>query len=95
MAFRKLNIKFSFLNDHIEERFLSLFSDHSFNQLIDKSLSVTECTTILEWVSLLLNTSLWRAQLEWPQEVVSLLEVWANSDDFVDEIFNRDDAVFT
>lgn len=34
-------------------------------------------------------------QLEWPQEVVNLLEVRTNSVDFVDQVFNRQDTVLT
>jgi hypothetical protein len=35
----------------------------------------------------------WVAELEWPQEVGSLLEVGANSEDLVDQILNADNAI--
>lgn len=37
----------------------------------------------------------WIRQLEWPQEVVDLLEVWSNGEDFVDDIFNADDTILS
>jgi hypothetical protein len=46
-------------------------------------------------VPLLLQATKWCLQFEWPEEVVGLLEVWANSHDLVDKIFNADDVVLT
>ena len=34
-------------------------------------------------------------QLEWPEEVGSLLEVWASGDDLVNEILNTEDIVLS
>ena len=45
-------------------------------------------------MSLCCETSSWTSKLEWPQEVVCLLEVWSNCVDLVDEIVNRFDADF-
>lgn len=45
-----------------------------------------------ERVSLLLIPSEWRAELDWPQEVVGNLEVWSASDDLVDEVLNAVDS---
>ena len=45
-------------------------------------------------MSLLLPAVLWGVQLEWPKEVVSLLEGWSNSPDLVDEVLNAVDALF-
>jgi hypothetical protein len=39
------------------------------------------------------ETSGWVAELEWPQEVGSLLEVGPNSEDLVDQILNADNAI--
>jgi len=39
------------------------------------------------------ETTSWVAKLEWPQEVGSLLEVGANSEDLVDQILHADNAV--
>ena len=44
-------------------------------------------------MSLLLPAVLWGVQLEWPQEVVGLLEGWSNSPDLVDEVLNAVDAL--
>jgi len=37
----------------------------------------------------------WVGQLEWPQEVGSLLEVWSSGEDLVDQILDGDDSVFS
>ncbi len=34
-----------------------------------------------------------RVQLEVPQEVVGLLEVWPHSEDFVDQVLHADDVI--
>ena len=39
------------------------------------------------------ETSSWGSQLEWPQEVVGLLEVWTNSPDLVDQVLNANNSV--
>ena len=44
-------------------------------------------------VPLLLEPTEGRLQLEWPEEVVGLLEVWANRHDLVDKVLNADDIV--
>ena len=41
------------------------------------------------------ETTSWVGQLEWPQEVVGLLEVWTNSVDLVDQVLDRQDVVLT
>ena len=46
-------------------------------------------------MSLLLPAELWCVQLEWPEEVVSLLEGWSNSPDLVDEVLNAVDTLLT
>ena len=46
-------------------------------------------------MSLLLPSVFWGVHLEWPEEVVSLLEGWSNSPDLVDEILNAVDALFS
>ena len=46
-------------------------------------------------MSLLLPAELWGVQLEWPKEVVSLLEGWSNSPDLVDKVLNAVDTLFT
>ena len=40
-------------------------------------------------------TTRWVRQLEWPQEVVGLLEVWTNGDQLVDQVVNGHDTELT
>lgn len=70
---------------------------HSLDELVDVLLSVTSGTTLDKVLELSLNTpaTRWVRQLEWTQEVVSLLEVWSNGVDFVNQVLNGDDTVFT
>ena len=35
------------------------------------------------------------AQLEWPQKVTSLLEIWPHSNNLMDQVLHTDDAKFT
>ena len=44
-------------------------------------------------MSLDLESTKWRRELEWPEEVVGLLELWSASDDLVNEILNAVDTV--
>jgi hypothetical protein len=41
------------------------------------------------------ETAGWVAELEWPQEVGSLLEVGANGEDLVDQVLHADNAVLS
>ena len=66
---------------------------HPFDELIDVVLTVTSVTTLHIVVPLLLQASQRGLQLEWPQEVVCLLEMWANSHDLMNKILNADDVV--
>ena len=64
------------------------------DQSVDLVLTVTEVTTKnvvveLSWA----ETTSWVAELEWPEEVGSLLEVGADGEDLVDQIFHTDDTV--
>ena len=43
-------------------------------------------------VGLLSPSPSWVVQLEGPQEVGSILEVWSNSENLVDQILNTDDS---
>lgn len=67
------------------------------DESVDELLSVTSRTTLDEVLELSWNTptTRWVGQLEWPQEVVSLLEVWTNGVDLVDQILNGDDTELT
>ena len=66
---------------------------HPSNELVDVVLTVTSVTTLNIVVPLLLQATEWCLQLEWPEEVVRLLEMWANRQDLVNKILNADDVV--
>lgn len=68
---------------------------HSSDQGIDLVLSVSEISTLDEMTELagLESTSIWVGELEWPQEVGGLLEVWSDGEDLVDQILHTDDTV--
>ena len=70
---------------------------HSLNQLVDELLTVTEGTTLDEVLELSWDTptTRWVRQLEWPQEVVGLLEVWTNGNQLVDQVVNGHDTELT
>lgn len=65
--------------------------------MVDVFFSVTSRTTLDEVLELSSDTpaTAWVRQLEWPQEVTSLLEVWTNSVDFVNQVLDRLDTVLT
>jgi len=57
--------------------------------------SVTQVTAfdeVLKFTST--ESTSWIRKLEWPKEIVDLLEVWSNGKDFMDNIFNADDTIF-
>lgn len=70
---------------------------HGLDQLVDELFTVTESTTLDKVLELSWNTptTRWVRQLEWPQEVVSLLEVWTDGDDFVDQVIDGQDTELT
>ena len=70
-------------------------SVHALNDLVDQFFTVAPDATVVEWVSLLLPSVSWSVELDWPEEVVSLLEGWSNSPDLVDEVLNAVDTLFT
>ena len=68
-------------------------SDHAGDELVDLFLTVAPCTSLVVGMSLLFKALEWGGQFEWPEEVVSLLEMRANSPDLVDKILNTGNAV--
>lgn len=70
---------------------------HGLDQLVDEFFTVTERTTLDEVLELSWDTptTRWVRQLEWPQEVVSLLEVRTDSNDFVNQVIDGQDTVLT
>lgn len=57
--------------------------------------TVTPCTSLVVRVSLLFEALEWGGQFEWPEEVVGLLEVRANSPNLVDQILDTGNTVST
>lgn len=67
---------------------------HLADESVDLVLTVTKVTTLNEVAELAsAETTGWVGELEWPEEVGGLLEVWSDSEDLVDEILHADDAV--
>jgi len=65
---------------------------HLSDEIVDLVFSVTEVTTFNEVVGDTSVTSSWAGEFESPEEVVGSLEVWSNSENFVDQIFGGLDA---
>merc|ERR1719457_236135 len=68
------------------------YSIHLSDHLVDKILSVTVITTLNEVIRFDSHTTSWTTQLEGPQEVGSLLEVFSYGENLVDQILNADDS---
>ena len=66
---------------------------HFANKLIDLVFAVSMVTSLNKVRGHLTETTLWRTELERPQEVAGLLEMLTNTVDLVDKIFNTDDAI--
>jgi len=67
---------------------------HLLDQFVDQVFSVAQVTALDEVLELpLVEAARWAVELEGPQEVRSLLEVGADSEDLVDEILHTDHAV--
>ena len=82
------------------DQYTTISSEQHLVHLLDKSidvlLSVTKITTLNEMKELsLVESTIWIAQLEWPQEVACLLEVWSNSVDLMNQIFHTNDTEFS
>lgn len=70
------------------------YSNHVLNEVVNELFSVSVGTeTLGEGVSLLLESTVWGVELEWPEEVVGFLEFWSNSDDLVNKILNTVNTV--
>ena len=63
-------------------------SVHAIDDLVDQFFTVAPDASVAEWMSLLLPAVKRRVELEWPEEVVCLLECWSDSPNLVDKIFN-------
>jgi len=64
------------------------------DKLVDFVLSVASISAFLVVNALFDVTSTRRVEFEWPQELVDVLEVLADGENFMDEILNADDSVF-
>lgn len=71
------------------------FSKHSIDELIDLDFSVSPDTTVVVRMSLGSKTLFGRVKFEWPEEVVSLLEVGSEGDNLVDKVLNADESVLS
>merc|ERR1712132_1186 len=67
--------------------------EHLLDEGVNLVLAVTRLATLAEALALLGLTTLGWAELEWPQEVVGLLEVGTHSVNLVHKILHADDAV--
>ncbi len=65
---------------------------HLTNEVIQLILPVSSIARFNVVVSLLLETTQWTAQLEWPQKVIGFLEVRTHSVDLMNKILNANDA---
>jgi hypothetical protein len=66
---------------------------HLLDQSIDVLFPVAQVTTLDEMSEFsLVEAASWVGQLEWPEEVACLLEVGADGEDFVDQVFHADNA---
>jgi hypothetical protein len=66
---------------------------HPLDELVDVVLTVASVATLHIVVPLLLEATKGRFQLEWPEEVVGLFEVWANRHDLVNKVLDADDIM--
>ena len=68
---------------------------HLLDQGIDLILTIAQIAAFNEMLELAgAKAAGWVAQLEGPEEVAGLLEVGADGEDLVDQVFHADDAVF-
>ncbi len=65
---------------------------HLTNEVIQLILPVSSIARFNVVVSLLLETTQWTAQLEWPQKVIGFLEVRTHRVDLMNKILNANDA---
>ena len=68
-------------------------SVHALDDFVDQFFTVAPDASVCEWMPLLLPAMLWGVQLDWPEEVVSILEVWSDGPNLVDEILDAVDAL--
>ena len=68
------------------------YLNHFLQEIIDLVFSAAEVATLDKVVSLLSPSSSWVVQLEGPQEVGRVLEVWSNGEDLVNQILDTDDS---
>lgn len=66
---------------------------HKLHETVDLRSTLTSVATLVEVQQLLPESAVGVRQLEGPEEVVRLLEGWADSVDLVDEVLYADDAL--
>ncbi len=65
------------------------------NKLVNEVLSWTMSTSVEITVSLLLDSTSWRVESEWEEEVVNLLELGSKAVDLVDDVLDAFDSVLS
>ena len=70
-----------------------VYSNHAGDELVDLFFAVAPSTSLVVGVSLLLKALKWGGKLEWPEEVVGLLEVGTNSPDLMDQVLDAGNSV--
>jgi len=69
---------------------------HLLDEAVDMVFTVTKITSFNKVLELALaETSSWVGELEWPEEVIDLLEVGANGVDLVNNVFNANNAILS
>jgi hypothetical protein len=82
------------LNYSLQQKEGSL--DHLSQQLIDGLLPITSITTLDEMLEFPLSPPTGRiTQLERPQKVVGLLEIWSNCENLMNQILDRFNAILS
>lgn len=68
-------------------------SQHLADEVVDEVFTVAPVSASLDGMALADESSTGRLELEWPEEVVCLLESGTHGVDLVDEVLNADDVV--
>jgi hypothetical protein len=69
---------------------------HLLDEAVDMVFTVTKITSFNKVLELALaETSSWVGELERPEEVIDLLEVWTNGVDLVNNVLNANNAILS
>ena len=70
-------------------------SNHPLNKVVDEVFSISPVSSSLERMSFFRKSSSRAPKFEWPQEIVGFLEVSTNGVNFLNQILNRQNSMFT